>query len=202
MLSVLITLILITCIRKNINFFYFNSRESNCSTCFHKIVYCRKEMKTLLKNGRWIRVAESQVAFIARSLSYCARQTRRNTFLITITRSRCAISRISRTPRDRARCAPRDWASVRSILGAMIRKRATCSTSSTVFQRFRRISRGTNGSFNPLLLRASPALLTSYRVNSRGAWNLFWQASSSRACARANVRRSKMNGWYVSMVRS
>jgi len=66
------------------------------------------------------------VAFIARSLSYCALQTRRNTFLITITRFRRVISHISRIP-HRARC---DRASVRSILEAMIRKRATCSTSS------------------------------------------------------------------------
>lgn len=39
-----------------------------------------------------------------------------------------------------------------------------------VSQRFRRISRATNGSFNPLPSRAGPALLTSYRVNSRGIY--------------------------------
>lgn len=159
-------------------------------------MHCCKEIETIL-NGRWIRVAESQVIFIARSLSYCAPQTRRNTFLITITRSHRTISRISRTP-HRARCAQ---ASVSLHPRGDDQEASYVLDIFNVSQRFRRISRATNGSFNPLPSRPGPALLTSYRVNSRGAWNLFWQASS-RACARVNVRRSKMNGWYVSMVRS
>lgn len=80
-----------------------------------------------------------------------------------------------------------------SILEAMIRKRATCSTSST-------LPRDSGGFHAPrmevstLFALPSPlrlALLTSYRVNSRGAWNLFWQASL-RVYSR-NVRRSKAN---------
>lgn len=77
--------------------------------------------------------------------------------------------------------------SARSILGAMIRKRATCSTSSTL----PRDSGGFHASqMGVSTLSPSHPLLTSYRVNSRGAWNLFWQACS-RVRARANVRRSK-----------
>lgn len=129
------------------------------------------------------------MAFIARSLSYCVLQTRRNTFLITITRSCRAISRISRTS-HRVCC---DRASGRSLHPRGDDQEASYVLDIfNVSQRFRRISYATNGSFNPLPSHSGSALLTSYRVNSRGVWNLFWQASL--VCARANVKRSKMNG--------
>jgi len=105
------------------------------------------------------------VAFIARSLSYCALQTRRNTFLITITRFRRVISHISRIP-HRARCDRA--ASVRSILGAMIRKRATCSTSSMSS----RDSRGFHAlrMFQPFAL--APRHGPSHLVQSQFPWRV------------------------------
>lgn len=130
------------------------------------------------------------------ALSYCAPQTRRNTFLITITRSRCAIPRISRTSH---RAPPRDWASER-----LLHPRCDDQEASYVLdifnasQRFRRISRASDESFNPLPF--CPRLF-SPRTESIPVAREIYFGKLLRACTRV-VRRSKMYGWYVSMVRS
>jgi len=81
----------------------------------------------------------------------------------------------------------------------MIRKRATCSTSSTLL-------RDSGGFHAPqmgvsTLCPPAPILLTSCGVNSHVARGIYF-GKLSRACTRANVRRSKAHRWRASMARS
>jgi len=81
----------------------------------------------------------------------------------------------------------------------MIRKRATCSTSSTLL-------RDSGGFHAPqmgvsTLCPPAPILLTSCGVNSHVARGIYF-GKLSRACTRANVRRSKAHRRRASMARS
>lgn len=142
-------------------------------------------MKTVLKGEVVNSSHRESSSFYRCALSYCALQTRRNTFLITITRSRRAIPRISRTShhtpsarmseQERSphpRCDDQEASYVLDIFNAS--------------QRFRRILRASDESFNPL---PSCPRLFSPRTESIPVAREIYFGKLLRACIRVNVRR-------------